>query len=526
MEKLFISTGYLGDGRSLALGVSARAHFELRDVEALEQWRRDLAAQPEPSGVGYDSRFRRPSRDLIEALDAWLTRQAGAQPLLLADERDLWLLDFWAEHRPEAGFLLFYTAPEAALVEALLQGEEPQRSMADWQAAAQHLMRFQRRHRRRSVLLDAEAARLDPQAMAVAAQRIGLILPVEPHEAPARDQHVLERLLARRWLATQGDFALLQAELEACAHPLGEPPPTPELGAEELLRQYRHQQLRQRQQLAEAEVESKRAQERLQALEKRLKEVAKENELLLSQLHQVQEELESQFLEGKRQRDTFSAEKSGLEREKTALEAERDKQRHLAAERQRKLQALEDQHQDTKEENELLLLQLHQVQEELEQYFLKYQELAARSDQGRAEAAEVTSATEASSSSGAAAATQSRTRKRGQRKRPPALKPRGPFAKNRKERRRLERYVAIIRESGLFDEEWYLRQYSDVLAAGFDAVEHYVCHGVPDGRNPAPWFDTRFYLDSNPDVAASIMNPLVHYHRFGKAEGRPTRPGW
>ncbi|MCK7579951.1 MAG: hypothetical protein MZV65_32600 [Chromatiales bacterium] len=86
--------------------------------------------------------------------------------------------------------------------------------------------------------------------------------------------------------------------------------------------------------------------------------------------------------------------------------------------------------------------------------------------------------------------------------------------------------MTIIRESGLFDEAWYLSQYPDVASAGYDAIEHYVCHGIQENRHPAPWFDTAFYLERNPDVANSIMNPLVHYHQFGKAERRPTRRGY
>jgi hypothetical protein len=59
-----------------------------------------------------------------------------------------------------------------------------------WRTAAQRLVRFQRRHRQRSLLLDAEAARLDPRAMVEAARRIGLILRLDDQLQPADEDPV------------------------------------------------------------------------------------------------------------------------------------------------------------------------------------------------------------------------------------------------------------------------------------------------------------------------------------------------
>lgn len=53
--------------------------------------------------------------------------------------------------------------------------------------------------------------------------------------------------------------------------------------------------------------------------------------------------------------------------------------------------------------------------------------------------------------------------------------------------------VALIRESGLFDEDWYLTTYADVAEAGIDPVEHYLTVGAPQGHKPNPLFDTAFY---------------------------------
>jgi GT2 family glycosyltransferase/glycosyltransferase involved in cell wall biosynthesis/SAM-dependent methyltransferase/uncharacterized protein YbaR (Trm112 family) len=82
------------------------------------------------------------------------------------------------------------------------------------------------------------------------------------------------------------------------------------------------------------------------------------------------------------------------------------------------------------------------------------------------------------------------------------------------------RQADVIRQSLLFDREWYLEQYPDVARAGADPVTHYLLNGAADGRDPGPHFSTTGYLAANPDVTASGLNPLVHYVIYGEAEGR------
>ena len=87
---------------------------------------------------------------------------------------------------------------------------------------------------------------------------------------------------------------------------------------------------------------------------------------------------------------------------------------------------------------------------------------------------------------------------------------------------KLAREKDLVKRSGLFDETWYLTKNPDVLAGGYDPVEHYLEHGAREGRNPGPEFDTRYYLKANPDVAAAGLNPLIHYIMDGVMEGRPA----
>ncbi len=53
--------------------------------------------------------------------------------------------------------------------------------------------------------------------------------------------------------------------------------------------------------------------------------------------------------------------------------------------------------------------------------------------------------------------------------------------------------VAMIRDSGLFDVDWYLATYADVAGACLDPIEHYLTIGAARGYNPNPLFDTGFY---------------------------------
>ena len=88
-----------------------------------------------------------------------------------------------------------------------------------------------------------------------------------------------------------------------------------------------------------------------------------------------------------------------------------------------------------------------------------------------------------------------------------------------------EGYLHGYRPNPVFDTRWYLERYEDVRRAGINPLVHYLRYGHQEGRNPGPEFETDFYLLTNPDVRNSRMNPLSHYLRYGKTEGRlPSKP--
>jgi hypothetical protein len=71
-------------------------------------------------------------------------------------------------------------------------------------------------------------------------------------------------------------------------------------------------------------------------------------------------------------------------------------------------------------------------------------------------------------------------------------------------RRRLRNRIL---RSGLFDRQWYLRNYPDVAKAGADPLEHYLDFGAAEGRLFNPYFDVSQYVREHPEARG---NPLLH----------------
>ena len=53
--------------------------------------------------------------------------------------------------------------------------------------------------------------------------------------------------------------------------------------------------------------------------------------------------------------------------------------------------------------------------------------------------------------------------------------------------------AALIRNSGLFDADYYCARSPDVAASGLDPVDHYLQIGAAQGYDPSPLFDTGYY---------------------------------
>ncbi|MCA1538322.1 hypothetical protein I6F21_38240, partial [Bradyrhizobium sp. NBAIM03] len=57
----------------------------------------------------------------------------------------------------------------------------------------------------------------------------------------------------------------------------------------------------------------------------------------------------------------------------------------------------------------------------------------------------------------------------------------------------LDAEVSAIRQSGLFDESYYLSVNPDLDLRPEDAIRHYCERGWREGRNPSDDFDTQYY---------------------------------
>ncbi|MCF0227121.1 MAG: glycosyltransferase family 2 protein [Methanobrevibacter sp.] len=76
-----------------------------------------------------------------------------------------------------------------------------------------------------------------------------------------------------------------------------------------------------------------------------------------------------------------------------------------------------------------------------------------------------------------------------------------------------------IKNSGLFDEEFYRKTYHSQLE-GEDPLTHYLFKGFKKDYCPSRDFDPIFYLESYRDVNRAGINPLLHYVAFGKNENK------
>ena len=77
--------------------------------------------------------------------------------------------------------------------------------------------------------------------------------------------------------------------------------------------------------------------------------------------------------------------------------------------------------------------------------------------------------------------------------------------------------LSTIKNSNLFDAEYYLQQHPEVTQKPHI---HYFYYGWKSGFAPSPFFSTKKYLERYEDVTKKNINPLIHYIEEGKKENR------
>ena len=269
---------------------------------------------------------------------------------------------FWQRFDPEIRFVLVYEEPSSYVARVIAQDHA---QAQDLQGTLQHW------HAHHSLLLSsfyalgAYGVLVHASQMQIAAAYLGLAVPADTIQmvSPALPGNDVLAQLLLPLVASNAQVQALWQELQAAAQgPWQEPlPPLP--AAHHALLQCLGQQ--------QAHEQNKR----------QLQEAQEQGEHLLTQLHQVQEELESHFLklqeESKAKAELqarLTAETQAKQAEATAKAVAQQQLQTLQKAQEHEQEQNKRQLQEAQEEGELLLTQLHQVQEELENYFLKYQE--------------------------------------------------------------------------------------------------------------------------------------------------------
>ena len=97
--------------------------------------------------------------------------------------------------------------------------------------------------------------------------------------------------------------------------------------------------------------------------------------------------------------------------------------------------------------------------------------------------------------------------------------PEQAFREKDAQRIEYDKFVHLL-ASGLFDPEYYRKQYPDVAAAEIDPLTHYLNFGWKDDRRPNADFDPQRYRESNPDLQDFEGDLYRHYLMHGIVEGR------
>jgi hypothetical protein len=325
-----------------------------------------------------------------------------------SDPQCIYLLDYWYATDPAMHFIFVYDSLEHVLVRASagqeLAAEDINRLVNEWQCFYTALMHFYHRHRDRCLLVHAEQACTNPEgfdkALASRLQRplerdssnSVVSMALDLLETSLASSLVLEQLpwrCAYEELQSQADFPLVSGKTSSALAAWN--------GFSALTAQIRWQG----DALAASESQLTKTQHQLEAalaekskLETQLNVKQSEAELLLAQLHQVQEELERHFLENGSLKKEIEAHKQGLADAKSSAESQKKALERLLDEAKAEIKKMQSDLEgkikvleqkalqappiEMQQENELLLLQLHHVQEELERYYLENQQLKQR----------------------------------------------------------------------------------------------------------------------------------------------------
>jgi chemotaxis protein histidine kinase CheA len=330
------------------------------------------------------------------------------------------LLDYWLDFDPSTRLVLSYISPTEHLQQVLygvaeIAPEATEQALAQWCQQVEALLARFHQASPRCLLVHATTVHGQPAQLAQAMRSQWNLHGLAPTTSPVCSSDSApspyQQALLAQMVSASPAAELLWQELEAIAHVASGMPPAPAAtiyqhwvqqaklaesqAALDAANQAQIENTKQLQaeakkaQLAIAELAATQA-EKARRAEAEKTDLAQENELLLQQLHQVQEELEQTFLnhQSLAAQTTQAAERNQAElaqarqEAQTALQKLQEQSNHPITHAQppqaatEATAALQAEKAEMAQENDLLLHQLHQVQEELEHYFLKYQDVS------------------------------------------------------------------------------------------------------------------------------------------------------
>ncbi|WP_377240290.1 hypothetical protein [Rheinheimera tilapiae] len=455
--------------------------------------------------------------------------------LVVQQPTDLHMLRDHLQSSAEAVVVLFSRA-EYAMAAWVRAGWSLDKAAEHWQALVRDLLEIQKSQRQRILLVDCDEWLGQPELWPTRCLEAGYMPDVVDVIKPQTD---LALLACCHFVRLNSGIMHLNSLLVASSLPLTEQDSLRLLPLDDVLHQHFLQQQRLSQlqdQVATQQLRLQQQGQQLQTVERQLNSVnqlkqdfeqsskqhiaelqtslhqaqqlqlpvQQENELLLTQLHKVQEQLEATLNSADRQVQDL---RHQLAETETAYNSLQSLQQTTEAELTEKTQQLSSTAannelkadvkalQQAEHENTLLLDQLFKVQEQLEDYYLQIE----RSRQQPENPALL---------SIQCRLTMLATVLRRVAHEPALLS-----------RESLEERVALL-SSPLFDPIWYQNKYMPEGSSPMDAADHYLTIGTVEMFNPGPEFDATNYLVQHEDVAAAALDPLLHFEWHGRTEGR------
>ena len=276
----------------------------------------ELGAVPTVPRPGHLGAFAALGADATALID--LLGQAGASGMnerlqIIEGETPHALAD-WLNlvQHTDAHALVFWQAPAITLANAMAREQPPNEALAQWVGQAEQFLGVVRRNRRRITLVETTLAQSEPDAFIERlSERLALswATPVELDARP-QEHDPVDILIAERAVTSSTRARRLVQELQATSLPIA---PDEYLLPDPLTawQAYHDQKLKKENERLQNDL--KQLQEKLKCCNQReeaqkqkesqqtreLADLNEENELLLQQLHHVQEELEAYYLDGR-----------------------------------------------------------------------------------------------------------------------------------------------------------------------------------------------------------------------------------